>query len=240
MNITTYATELELANAATAEIVEAVRRNPKTVLGLSTGNSPIRVYEMLIQDHKTNGTSYKDVITFNLDEYVGLDGGSEQSYRYFMDKFLFKHIDIEPTNTHVPSGLGNLAENCESYEQLIKAVGGIDIQLIGIGTNGHIAFNEPGTPFDSKTHIAALSIETIAANSKYFESEEAIPKQAVSMGIQSIMDAKRIIMVAFGKSKAKPIAGMVNGPVTTALPASILQKHPNVSILLDKEAASLL
>jgi glucosamine-6-phosphate deaminase len=240
MTITTFSSKEELTSAAAALLIEAIRLNPETVLGLSTGNSPIGIYEKLVRDHIQNGTSYKSVTTFNLDEYVGLDGASEHSYRYFMDKHLFDHLNINKSNTYVPSGIGNLEENCRIYEETVKNKGGIAIQLIGIGTNGHIAFNEPGTPFDSRTHITKLSKETIEANAIHFPSIEDIPVRAVTMGIQSILDAKWIIMVAFGKNKAKAIREMLKGKISPDMPASILQKHPNVTVLLDTEAASLL
>jgi glucosamine-6-phosphate deaminase len=240
MTITTFSSKEELTSAAAALLIEAIRLNPDTVLGLSTGNSPIGIYEKLVRDHIQNGTSYKSVTTFNLDEYVGLDGASEHSYRYFMDKHLFDHLNINKSNTYVPSGIGNLEENCRIYEEIVKNKGGIAIQLIGIGTNGHIAFNEPGTPFDSRTHITELSQETIEANAIHFPSKEDIPTRAVTMGIQSILDAKWIIMVAFGKNKAKAIREMIKGEISPDMPASILQKHPNVTVLLDTEAASLL
>lgn len=240
MTITTFSSVEDLNSAVADLLIKAVRVNPEIVLGLSTGNSPIGVYKLLIEDHLKNKTSYKSVTTFNLDEYEGLDGSSEQSYRHFMDTNLFKQLDIDKSNTHVPTGLGDLEEGCRIYDEKIKKAGGIDIQLIGIGTNGHIAFNEPGTPFDRRTHIAYLSDETIAANSKYFLTMDDIPKRAVTMGIQSIMEAKQVIMVAFGKSKAKAIRGMIEGPMNTALPASILQIHSNMSVFLDQEAASWL
>lgn len=240
MTISNFSTIEELNAAVAAILIAAVRHNPKTVLGLSTGNSPIGVYELLIQDHIQNGTSYKSVTTFNLDEYEGLDGSSEQSYRFFMDKYLFNHLDIDKSNTHIPSGMGDLEAGCRIYDEKIKNAGGIDIQLIGIGTNGHIAFNEPGTPFNSRTHIAELSEETIMANSKNFLSMKDIPKRAVTMGIQSIMEAKQIVMVAFGKNKAKAIQEMIDGPITTKLPASVLQQHTEVSAYLDIEAAASL
>lgn len=240
MILTTFASIEELTSAAASILIEAIQINPRSVLGLSTGNSPVKIYEKLIRDHIENGTTYKSVTTFNLDEYEGLDGSSEQSYRYFMDKHLFEHLDIAKSNTHVPSGVGNLEDNCRLYDEKVKNAGGIEIQLLGIGTNGHIAFNEPGTPFESRTHIAELSKETIAANSKDFLSQDEIPMRAITMGIQSIMETKRIILVAFGKNKAKAVKGMIKGPITTEMPASILQKHANVTVLLDKEAASLL
>ena len=240
MTITTFSSVEDLNSAVANLLIEAVRNNPEIVLGLSTGNSPIGVYELLIQDHLKNKTSYKSVTTFNLDEYEGLDGSDEQSYRFFMDKYLFSQLDIDKSNTHVPSGIGDLEEGCRKYDEMIKKAGGIGIQLIGIGTNGHIAFNEPGTPFDLKTHIAHLSEETIDANCKYFPSKDDIPKRAVTMGIRSIMEARQVVMLAFGKSKAEAIKGMLEGPVNTELPASVLQDHPHVSVFLDHDAASLL
>lgn len=240
MTITTFSSIEELNTAAAALIIKAVRLNPEIVLGLSTGNSPIGVYQLLIQDHLKNETSYKYVSTFNLDEYEGLDGSSEQSYRFFMDKYLFDKLDIMKSNTHIPSGMGDLEAGCRMYDEKIKNAGGIEIQLIGIGTNGHIAFNEPGTPFNSRTHIAKLSEETIMANLKNFHTKEDIPKRAVTMGIQSIMEARQVVMVAFGNSKAAAVKGMLEGPISVGMPASILQNHPNVSVFLDQEAASLL
>ncbi|HSI77861.1 MAG TPA: glucosamine-6-phosphate deaminase [Lunatimonas sp.] len=237
----TILSSVEDLNIAAAELfIKAVRLNPKIVLGFSTGNSPKGIYQLLIQDHLKNKTSYKSVTTFNLDEYVGLGTSSEQNYRYFMDTHLFNHLDIDKSKTHVPSGLGDLDASCRLYDEKIEKAGGIDLQLIGIGTNGHIAFNEPGTPFDTRTHIANLSEETIEANSKDFPSKNDIPKRAVTMGIQSIMEAKQLVMVAFGKNKAEAIKRMIEGPIHTDMPASILQKHPNVTIFLDQEAASLL
>lgn len=240
MRIEKFRSIADLNQAAAQLIIEAVQSNPAIVLGLATGSSPIGVYQNLIENHRTEGTSYRDVTTFNLDEYEGLGGTNENSYRYFMNKELFDHIDIKPANTHVPSGVGDLQANCEAYEAKILEAGGIDVQLVGIGANGHIAFNEPGTPFDSLTHIANLSQATIDANARHFPSREDIPKRAISMGIQSILNAKQVIMVAFGKSKAEALKQMIEGPVTTDLPASALQKHPNVIVLLDSEAASLL
>lgn len=240
MTITTFSKVEDLNSAVADLLIKAVRDNPEIVLGLSTGNSPIGVYKLLIEDHLKNKTSYKFVTTFNLDEYEGLDGSNEQSYRFFMDKYLFSQLDIDKSNTHVPSGMGDLEEGCRKYDEMIKKTGGIDIQLIGIGTNGHIAFNEPGTPFDRRTHVAHLSEETIDANSKYFLSKDDIPKRAVTMGIQSIMEAKHVVMVAFGKNKAEAIKGMIEGPINTELPASVLQNHPHLSVFLDHEAKSLL
>lgn len=240
MTISIFSSVEELNIAAAELFIKAVQHNPKIVLGFSTGNSPKGIYHLLVEDHLNNGTSYKSVTAFNLDEYEGLDGFSEQSYRYFMDTHLFNHLDIDKSNTNLPSGLGDLEANCRIFDEKVVKAGGIDLQLVGIGTNGHIAFNEPGTPFDSKTHIANLSEETIEANSKDFLSKEDIPKRAVTMGIQSIMETKKIVMVAFGKSKANAIKKMIEGPIHVDMPASILQKHPDVTVFLDQEAASLL
>lgn len=238
MQIFTFKTVEELHSEAANRIISLVRENPKCVLGLSTGSSPIGVYKKLIADHKANGTTYQEVVTFNLDEYEGLDGSSEHSYRYFMNDELFDHLDIKKENTHLPSGIGDLVQNCAQYEEEIKAAGGIDLQLTGIGTNGHIAFNEPGTSFDTYTHIAELTQSTIDSNAKFFPSREEIPTRAISMGIQSIMETRQVLMIAYGKSKAQAIKQMIDGPVSEDLPASILQRHANAIVLLDKEAAS--
>ncbi|WP_114748402.1 glucosamine-6-phosphate deaminase [Pleomorphovibrio marinus] len=229
-----------LTEAVAKTIINAVKKKPDLVLGLSTGSSPIGVYKAMVKDHIENGTSYKQVTTFNLDEYVGLAPMDSNSYRHFMNEHLFDHIDILKSQTHVPLGIGNLEENCQKYEEKINSAGGIQLQLLGIGTNGHIAFNEPGASFDALTHIENLTEDTIFSNRKFFENEEQVPRQAITMGIKSILNCEKILLVAYGANKAKVVKGMVEGPVTTSLPASILQKHGNTSLFLDQESASML
>lgn len=232
----------EAASVKAAEVMlEVVKNNPTANLGLATGSTPIRMYELMVRDHKENGTSYKDIKSYNLDEYYGLDKTHPQSYYYFMQKHLFSKIDIKPENVHVPSGAGDIQDSCDEYNKML-AENQIDIQLLGIGSNGHIGFNEPGTPFEAVTHFVDLKQSTIEDNARLFFNGkiEDVPKQAISMGIKNIMNAKSILILAFGKGKAEAVKGMVEGPVTTDLPASILQNHDNVTVIVDKDAAELL
>ena len=240
MKVHTYKNSENMHRAVSQAIIDAVIRCPNLVLGLSTGNSPLGTYANLIKDHQENGTDYSKVVTFNLDEYAGLEEDDPNSYRYFMNQHLFDHLNIPLANTHVPVGTGDLEAVCAEYESKIRKAGGIDLQLLGIGVNGHIGFNEPGTPFDSKTHVAQLSEETIVANARFFPTENHVPSQAVTMGIDSIYQARKIILMAMGASKAPAISEMLNGPVSTALPASILQRHKDVVLYLDEGAASLI
>ena len=231
----------EASIEAAKVMLEVVKNNPTANLGLATGSTPIRMYELMIEDHKKNGTSYKDIKSFNLDEYFGLEATHPQSYHYFMNKHLFSGIDINPENVHVPNGAGDIQVSCDDYNKLL-AENPIDIQLLGIGSNGHIGFNEPGTDFNSKTHYVDLKESTIKDNARLFFNgdEDAVPKQAISMGIQNIMDAKSVVLIACGKNKENAVKGMIEGPVTPELPASVLQNHKDVTVIIDKAAAALL
>ncbi len=223
-----------------AEIMTAiVKNNPKAILGLATGSSPIGTYQQMIKDCK-NGVSYKEVSTVNLDEYVGLNADHDQSYAYFMRTNLFDHVDIDLKNTNLPCGnASDLQAECDRYNALLETMKQ-DVQLLGLGSNGHIGFNEPATPFSSVTHLVDLTENTIKDNSRLFASVDEVPRQALSMGIKNIMQAKSILMVVSGKNKAEAVRGMVKGEVTPDLPASVLQLHPFVTIVCDKDAASLL
>ncbi|MBR0419765.1 MAG: glucosamine-6-phosphate deaminase [Erysipelotrichaceae bacterium] len=214
---------------------------PGKVLGLATGSTPLGLYQRMVKDHKENGTSYKDIKSFNLDEYVGLPISHPESYYAFMHRNLFDHIDIMEENAHVPSGLGeDLEGQAKHYDEMIDN-DPVDIQLLGIGSDGHIAFNEPGTPFDSPTHVTDLAESTIKDNCRFFDNDiSKVPTQAVTQGIGTIMKAKNILLIATGANKAKAVKDMIDGPVDEACPASILQKHPNVTIIVDEAAASLL
>lgn len=219
---------------------EVVTQNPNAVLGLATGSTPIGLYKLMIEDHKLNGTSYKDVKTVNLDEYVGLDYSSDQSYIYFMREHLFDHIDINLKNVNIENGKASDRQaECERYSSLLNEMQQ-DVQVLGIGSNGHIAFNEPGTPFGSTTHIVDLTESTIKDNSRLFKNIEDVPRQAFTMGIKNIMNAKKILILATGANKAKAVHGLVCGPVDEKLPASILQLHPDCTLICDEEAAALL
>ncbi|MBQ8352675.1 MAG: glucosamine-6-phosphate deaminase [Clostridia bacterium] len=230
----------EMSVKAAEILTDIVKKNPKAVLGLATGSSPIGTYQNMAKDHRENGTSYKDVVTVNLDEYVGLTADHDQSYTYFMYQNLFKNIDVKLENTNLPSGSAkDLQAECDRYNALLEQYQQ-DIQVLGLGSNGHIGFNEPGTPFGSVTHLVDLTESTIKDNSRLFASIDEVPRQALSMGIKNIMNAKSILVVVSGKNKAKAVYGMVKGDVTPDLPASVLQLHPAVTVICDKDAASLL
>ena len=214
---------------------------PGKVLGLATGSTPLGLYARMIRDHEENGTSYLDIKTFNLDEYVGLEITHPESYYAFMHRNLFDHIDIREENVHIPCGLGDdLEEKAREYDEMIDQ-DPVDIQILGIGSDGHIAFNEPGTPFDSPTHITDLAESTIRDNCRFFDNDiSKVPTQAVTQCIGTIMKAKNIILIATGANKAQAVRDMIEGEVDEACPASILQRHPNVYAIIDEAAASLL
>ena len=231
----------EVSKKAAQMILSQVTLKPNSVLGLATGSTPIGMYENLVSLNKKGDIDFSEVRTFNLDEYYKLPKENDQSYHYFMYKNLFNGIDIKDENVHVPCGQGNIQENCDEYNKML-AENPIDIQLLGIGSNGHIGFNEPGTDFNSKTHYVDLKESTIKDNARLFFNgdEDAVPKQAISMGIQNIMDAKSVVLIACGKNKENAVKGMIEGPVTPELPASVLQNHKDVTVIIDKAAAALL
>ena len=228
----------DIAKDIADKIVSLIKTKERPVLGLATGSTPLPLYEELIKRYKKGEVSFKNVKTFNLDEYIGLDELNDQSYRYFMNHNLFNHIDIDLNNTYVPNGLIK-DEDPSYYDKMIKEAGGIDIQVLGIGTDGHIAFNEPGASFDSLTHIEALKESTIKDNSRFFASIDDVPRYAITMGLKSIMNAREIVLIATGKAKAKVISELKKGIISNDLPASILNKHNNVTIYVDEEANSL-
>ena len=214
---------------------------PGKVLGLATGSTPLGLYARMVEDHKVNGTSYDEIKTFNLDEYVGLPVSHPESYYAFMHRNLFDLIGIPEENTHVPSGLGeDLEKQAAEYDRMIDE-NPVDVQLLGIGSDGHIAFNEPGTPFDSGTHVTDLAESTIKDNCRFFDNDiSKVPTQAVTQGIGTIMKAKNILLIATGANKAKAVKDMIEGPIDEACPASVLQKHGDVIVIVDEAAASLL
>ena len=223
------------------KVMKTVLDKGNPVLGLATGSSPVGLYKEMIRDHKENGTSYKNILTWNLDEYVGIPRTHEQSYWTFMHENLFNFIDIPEENIHVPVGESEDEEaECVKYEESMKGHT-VDIQVLGIGSDGHIAFNEPGTPFDSLTHLMDLTEQTRKDKARFFYNDiNQVPKRSITMGLASIMRAKKIIVIATGENKAEAVYGMLKGPKTTDCPASILQDHPDVTVLLDKAAASKL
>ncbi|CAH0344201.1 glucosamine-6-phosphate deaminase [Bacillus sp. CECT 9360] len=227
----------EMSKRASDIIIEKVRSNPAITLGLATGGTPIGTYAALIEDHKNKQTSYEQVTTYNLDEYIGLSGNHPNSYRYFMDNKLFHHLDIQKSRTKIPRGdTGDNLEECGSYEQSIKRHGGIDLQILGIGSNGHIGFNEPGTSFDSKTHIIDLTPTTRKANARFFKKEEDVPYQAMTMGISTIMKSKEILLLVSGDKKKEALYQLLHGGIDESFPASVLKKHPYVTVIADKAA----
>ena len=233
-------TKEEVVRKAAQRYVELLNRKPEAVLGLATGSTPLDLYAELARLCAEGKLSFAKAKSFNLDEYIGLEGTHDQSYRYFMDHNLFEHIDIRPENTHVPSGFVKDDAEAEQYDADIAAAGGIDLQLLGIGNNGHIGFNEPLTPFTSLTHIVKLTESTREANKRFFNSIDEVPTHAVTMGIHTVMLAKSIILMAFGTGKAEIIKATVEGRPTISVPASLLQLHEDVEVYLDHDAASLL
>lgn len=229
-----------MSRAAANVIAGYVTSHADCVLGLATGSTPIGLYGCLVKDYEAGVLSFKDVTSFNLDEYRGLDPQHDQSYRYFMEHNLFSHVDIEAARTHVPDGACPDAEAaCAAYEQAIAEAGGLGLQLLGLGHNGHIGFNEPAPDFPKYTHCVTLTESTINANSRLFDSIDDVPREAYTMGIGTIMGAKEILVVASGADKADIVRRAFFGPVTPDVPASVLQFHPNVTVIVDKEAGAL-
>lgn len=231
----------ELSLRGARLIAAQILVKPHSILGLATGSSPIGVYENLVAEHQAGILDFSKIRTVNLDEYWGLDPSHDQSYRYFMDFHLFDKVNINKENTRVPNGkASNPQEECEAYSQYIQDIGGIDLQLIGIGSNGHIGFNEPADHFTCGTHVAELTAQTLEDNKRFFPSIDQVPTKAVTMGIREIMQARSVVMVASGKNKAQAVKDSLTGKITPAVPGSILQLHPNFTLVADEEALSLL
>lgn len=243
MEVVICKTKEEASKLAAAMITAQVKKNPKTVLGLATGSTPVIMYSEMAKAVKAKKVSYRQVKSWNLDEYVGLPGTHEQSYRYFMNENLFRKIDIKTSNTHVLNGLAKDPEKeCRAYEAQIKKAGGIDIQVLGIGSDGHIAFNEPGTSLSSRTSVVYLTPSTVKDNARLFFNGDMdkVPKSALSMGVGTICEAKKIIMLAFGENKQDAVKGCVEGPVSQFCTASALQYHNDAWIFCDEAAAKKL
>lgn len=222
-------------------VAELVKKKPNCVLGLATGGTPLATYQELIRLYQEEGLDFSQVTTFNLDEYVGLSATHPQSYRYFMQQCLFDHLNVDPSRTHVPDGRAlDFDVHCRQYEQRIKDAGGIDLQVLGVGSDGHIAFNEPGSSLGSRTRLKTLTIETIGDNARFFGGEDKVPRLAVTMGVGTILESRRCLLLAFGPHKAKAIRDTVEGPVTAQVTASALQLHREVLCVLDEAAARLL
>lgn len=240
MNVLIYESEEQIGIAAGNYMCGQVLQKPNSVLGLATGSTPLKPYRQMIELYKKGVVDFSKVTTFNLDEYVNLDVNDKNSYHSFMHENLFDHINIPEENINFLDGNAeDPEEECRRYEEKIKAAGGIDIQLLGIGSNGHIAFNEPADCFQRWSHVVTLKESTVKDNSRFFKSIDEVPTQAVTMGIGSIMQAKKILIIAIGENKAKAIKQLIDGNVTPMCPASVLQFHTDVTLMLDKAAASL-
>ncbi len=230
----------EASRSAARVVGRLVREKPTAVIGLATGSTPLKLYRELIRMHQDDGLDFSKVTTFNLDEYVGLEREHSQSYHTFMWDNLFSKINIKPENVHIPDGMtDDIPAFCARYEKAMKDAGGIDLQVLGIGSDGHIGFNEPTSSFASRTRIKTLTRQTVQDNARFFDGDESrVPHHCITMGIGTIMDASRCIMLAFGDEKADAIAATVEGPVSSMVPATILQHHPNAKLFLDESAAS--
>jgi len=233
-------TEEGIAQQAAAIYQDLLKQKPNAVLGFATGSTPLPLYAELIKKYKAGEISFKDVTTFNLDEYVGLEPTHDQSYRYFMEHNLFNHIDLNPKAIHIPSGIDTSDAALSGYDEAIAAAGGVDMQLLGIGCNGHIGFNEPYTPFESLTHVVELTQNTREVNARFFASLDEVPTHAATMGIKTVMNARKLLLIATGEAKAQAIYATVKGAVNPHCPASALQLHPDCVIFCDSAAASLL
>jgi len=231
----------EMSRKAAREVADVLNTKPNAVIGMATGSSPLGLYKELVRMYQEDGLDFSQVTTFNLDEYVGLKAHHEQSYHYFMHENFFKHVNIAPENIYIPSGTTNNYQSfCQWYEQRIEHYGGIDIQILGIGSDGHIAFNEPGSSLSSRTRLKTLAKQTIDDNARFFENREEVPIYAITMGVGTILEARKLVLVANGDKKADAVAQAVEGPVTSMITASALQLHPDTKVFLDDPAASKL
>ena len=241
MVVKVYKDVQTIGTAAATLFAACVIEKPNCVLGLATGSSPIPTYQKMAELYRSGVVDYSKVTTYNLDEYVGLDHSHNQSYYYFMMENLFKHINVPKESIHVLSGIAkDINKECSDYEKAIENAGGIDLQILGIGRYGHIAFNEPSDSFAPVTHIVNLTESTIEANKRFFSSADEVPRQAVTTGIGTIMKSRKIMLIATGKEKAEAVKCLVKGSIDPQCPASILQIHPDTTIFLDEAAASLL
>jgi len=222
-------------------VANVVRNKPDAVLGLATGSTPLPLYQELIRMHQEEDLDFSRVTTFNLDEYYGLGPSHDQSYRYFMQENLFKGLNVLPSHINVPNGTApDVQAACARYEEMIKQAGGIDIQVLGIGGDGHVAFNEPGSSLASRTRLVALDEQTIQDNSRFFHKPEDVPRFAITMGVGTVLEARQCLMLANGAKKAEVLAKAVEGPITSQITASALQLHPNTIVIVDEEAAGKL
>ena len=238
---TVYANPEQLADKVAQYLLELVQQRPQAVLGLATGSTMLPVYAQWIAKIKATHTDVSQLRTFNLDEYVGLGAEHPQSYHYYMQQHLFSQLAFDPKQIHLPDGLcAQVDQQCADYSQAIQHAGGIDLQLLGIGSNGHIGFNEPGTPFSTRTHVVALSEQTRLDNGRFFKDQSQMPTHAITLGLQDILEAKQIMLLITGEHKAQTVLDLYQSAIDPCMPASVLKKHPQTHILVDAAAASLL
>ncbi len=220
-------------------VARLVRKKPSAVLGLATGSTPLELYRDLVRLHREDNLDFHAVTTFNLDEYLSLSPTHPASYHHFMQENLFRHLNIREDNTHIPDGRAqDVPASCTAYEHAIKEAGGIDLQILGIGGDGHIGFNEPSSSLASRTRIKSLTQRTRQDNARYFSTEDEIPRHVITMGVGTIMESREIVLLAFGAGKAEAVAAAVEGPITASVPASVLQLHERTTVLLDEAAAA--
>jgi len=230
-----------MSREAASVVARHLRKKPNLVLGLAAGSTPIGTYRELIRLHRDEGLDFSKVTTFNLDEYIGLSPHHTQSYNYFMMENFFKHINVDPCRIHLPDGLAtDIEAHCEWYEERIKKAGGIDLQILGIGANGHLAFNEPGSSLGSRTRIKTLTEQTVKDNARFFNDPKDVPRYAITVGIGTILDARELVLLASGVHKADAVHAAVEGPITAMCPASVIQLHRRATVITDRDAASKL
>jgi len=241
MEVIVHQSYEQMSRAAAQAVAEVLNAKPNAILGMATGSTPLGVYQELVRMHQRGELDFSQVTTFNLDEYVGLPTNHPQSYHFFMHENFFKHVNIPPQNVHIPSGTtSNYRAFCEWYEKRITDCGGIDVQILGIGSDGHIAFNEPASSLSSRTRLKTLARQTIEDNARFFESRDQVPVYAITMGVGTILQARQILLLANGAKKAEAVAAAVEGPVTSMITASALQMHPDATVYVDEPAASML
>jgi glucosamine-6-phosphate deaminase len=241
MEIIILPTAAEASEVAARLVARQVREKPSSVLGLATGSTPCKLYQLLARMHREDGLDFSKATTFNLDEYVNLDPTHPASYHQFMEENFFSHVNLVRKNVHIPDGMvADVPAHCAEYERAIRKAGGIDLQILGLGSDGHLGFNEPGSSLASRTRIKTLTERTRSDNARFFTDAQEVPHHVITMGLGTIMESRMCLLLAFGKAKAEAVAASVEGPVTASVPGSLLQFHPQAKVLLDAESASSL
>ena len=241
MNVQVVENYNEMSAEGAMVVARQIRDKPSAVIGFATGSTPIGLYQSLIQMHRNEGLDFSHITTFNLDEYVGLKAEDRQSYHSFMYEHLFSHVNVKPAQVYIPNGMAeDLEAHCIWYESEIARFGGLDMQILGIGTNGHLGFNEPGSSLGSRTRVVSLAQTTVRDNARFFGHIDEVPEKAITMGLDTIMDARSLLLLGSGAGKAEAIRASLEGPLTVMEPASVLQLHPQIRFIIDREAASRL